>query len=147
MLPRRDHIARTVKNKEECAFNTEHIADEIGPDMNFQPGGWKSWCDELFGAAVKIADQSSEGYTINAHYGTCFRKRLDDRHICWSGVRIFGYETSLIQGRDSDSSSSSSNSMEVNHPHQRTPNPEEISFDVASNNKCSTPKRRKHQSR
>ncbi|CAH0697323.1 unnamed protein product [Spodoptera exigua] len=32
-----------------------------------------------------------------------------------------------------------SNSMEVGHPHQGTSEPEEISFDVTPNNKCSTP--------
>ncbi|KAJ8723789.1 hypothetical protein PYW07_007769 [Mythimna separata] len=38
--------------------------------------GWKSWHDKIYDTAIKIADQSSEGDTINACYSVDFAQRL-----------------------------------------------------------------------
>ncbi|KAF9822906.1 hypothetical protein SFRURICE_010435, partial [Spodoptera frugiperda] len=56
-------------------------------------GGGKSWRDEFYGAAVKIANQSSEGDTINACYNLKFAKRLK-RYLLpclppWTAIKIF----------------------------------------------------------
>ncbi|CAH0697324.1 unnamed protein product [Spodoptera exigua] len=54
-------IEQSDDSKEESAFNLEHISDEIGIDKP----GWKSWLDELYGAAgYEMAEKYDAGYEM-----------------------------------------------------------------------------------
>ncbi|KOB58218.1 Uncharacterized protein OBRU01_25415 [Operophtera brumata] len=66
-----DEEARNMNNG-ECEIVAEQNAAECESEIT----GWKSWRDKLYDAAVKIADQSSNGDTINAYYNLDFAKRL-----------------------------------------------------------------------
>ncbi|KOB71910.1 Uncharacterized protein OBRU01_12803 [Operophtera brumata] len=59
-------------NNGECEIVAEQNAAECESEIT----GWKSWRDKLYDAAVKIADQSSNGDTINVCYNLDFAKRL-----------------------------------------------------------------------
>ncbi|KOB64605.1 Uncharacterized protein OBRU01_23985 [Operophtera brumata] len=56
-----DEEARNINNG-EC----EIVAEQNAAECESERTGWKSWRDKLYDAAVKIADQSSNGDTINA---------------------------------------------------------------------------------
>lgn len=51
-------------------------AEENAAECESEITGWKSWRNNLYDAAVIIADQSSDGDTINACYNPDFAKRL-----------------------------------------------------------------------
>lgn len=61
-----------VNIDEEFPTYPDHETIEKGTNKQ----GWKLWCDNLYDAAVKIAEQSLEGDTINACYNIDLAKRL-----------------------------------------------------------------------
>lgn len=91
----------------------EFDAEENPEENEIVKVEWKLWCDQLYNAALDIANQSTDGDMINAcynvdfttklekkvlasicatvdqHYGTNLPKRLSNRYLSCSRVRIF----------------------------------------------------------
>ncbi|KOB61897.1 Uncharacterized protein OBRU01_25168 [Operophtera brumata] len=72
-------------DEEACNMNNGEceIVAEQNAECESEITGWKSRRDKLYDAAVKIADQSSNGDTINACYNLDFAKRLRSNGACF----------------------------------------------------------------
>lgn len=77
-----DNEASLQSDEEAPDMESDIDAEHNTAERELETTGWKSWRDKLFDGAVKIANQSSNGDTINAC--TDFATRLKRYLILYS---------------------------------------------------------------